>query len=602
MSDGQPRSTPHAAPVLRLVVELPSWPRVFFGNLRDALTPPRLPALELRSAPAAFWNDVFVERRLPWLAVFESAGGHIVAIALLIGLTRFFALAPRAVLKPAFARAEVVYPLPTRDLPPVDLPPLDTRRAPSAARQKPDPEWSRQPIISVPAEADNRSQSIVTPPNIKLHRDVALPNIVAWSDALPKPRLAIPDAPLTLAAQIRRLAPLPNSIVAPPPDPHLADRRDHSTLEAKVVAPPPDLPARTEFALAGPQPAVIAPPPSVQTRDRRLGELTIARSAVIAPAPQLAVAEQRAGGGGRSTAFTPQIVPPPPVAAPGSSGPSFGSRGRVIALNLHPVVADPPAGNRRGSFAATPQGHPGASGSPGSSAGKSSGSAANATASTELPAGLYVGKPVDPVHTLPVAGDSSAASRDSVNPNLLASTRPPHLGSAPRMMPPGNVASLSEVERQVFSGRRFYSVALNLPNLNSGGGSWIIRFAELRPDSTSSANPFRADSPNNPSRSDPNAPAPAGLSQPMAIREVDPAYPLQLMRQNVGGTVIVYGVIRVDGSVGSVRVLRGVDPRLDQFAKEAVAQWKFQPATKNGVPIDVEATFRIPFRPVLQDF
>jgi TonB family protein len=72
---------------------------------------------------------------------------------------------------------------------------------------------------------------------------------------------------------------------------------------------------------------------------------------------------------------------------------------------------------------------------------------------------------------------------------------------------------------------------------------------------------------------------------------------MELMHENVAGTVILYAVIHADGSVGSVRVLRGVDNRLDQYASAAVAQWKFQPATKNGAPVDVEATFQIPFRP-----
>ena len=83
----------------------------------------------------------------------------------------------------------------------------------------------------------------------------------------------------------------------------------------------------------------------------------------------------------------------------------------------------------------------------------------------------------------------------------------------------------------------------------------------------------------------------------MATRKVDPKYPLQLMRKNVAGTVILYAIIHADGTVGSVRVLRGVDDRIDQFASQAVAQWQFQPATKNGTPVDVEATFQIPFRP-----
>jgi len=43
--------------------------------------------------------------------------------------------------------------------------------------------------------------------------------------------------------------------------------------------------------------------------------------------------------------------------------------------------------------------------------------------------------------------------------------------------------------------------------------------------------------------------------------------------------------------------LRRVDERLDQFASEAIAKWQFQPATKNGAAVDVEATFWIPFRP-----
>jgi outer membrane biosynthesis protein TonB len=44
-------------------------------------------------------------------------------------------------------------------------------------------------------------------------------------------------------------------------------------------------------------------------------------------------------------------------------------------------------------------------------------------------------------------------------------------------------------------------------------------------------------------------------------------------------------------------VLRSVDDRIDQFASRAIAQWKFEPATKDGVPVEVEATFQIPFRP-----
>jgi TonB family protein len=169
----------------------------------------------------------------------------------------------------------------------------------------------------------------------------------------------------------------------------------------------------------------------------------------------------------------------------------------------------------------------------------------------------------------------------------MASVRPPRVTSAPsRTMRPESTTKLSEAERAVFGNRKFYSLTLNMPNLNSAGGSWVIRFAELDHDS------------GNHDSNNPDANSPAGdLSQPAATRKVDPAYPLQLMRENVSGTVILYAIIRADGTVGNVRVLRGVDDRLDQFASQAVAQWQFHPATKNGSPVDVEATFQIPFRP-----
>ncbi|HYM74528.1 MAG TPA: TonB family protein [Candidatus Dormibacteraeota bacterium] len=583
----------HPAAVPRLLVELPSWPRVFFGNLRDLLLPRWPTPLELRSAPAPFWPDVFVERTLPWNRFAQSVVYHVAAGAVLIGLTHLFALQPRVVQTPSFDHSQVIYYQPSEY-----LLPLDTRDASATRPAKADPEFSRQPVISVPRESDNHSQTIVTPPNVKLKRDVALPNVVAWSDTPQKPRLAIPPAPLTPAAEITRIAPtLENSVAPPPVDARVAHRRTSPTLQEPVAAPPSDLrSSNAPAAMPGLQPALIAPPPSVDAAPtRKLGDLSIAPSPVIAPAPQLPVAAQRTNAGGGLTAVGgPQVVPPPPSLSASGLGVSSGSSGRMIALNLHPAVsapADPPASNRRGTFAATPEGHAGASGNPGSLPGtasgfgssggmgkKENGGATSSKGNFDLPAGLYVGPAARPA---PVAGDpASNAPVNTVNPNLMASVRPPRVTTS-RPMQPESASKLSEPERTVFGNRRFYSVTLNMPNLNSAGGSWIIRFAEI---SHGSSNP------------DPNAPAP-DLSQPMATRKVDPAYPLQLMQENVHGTVILYAVIHADGTVGNVRVLRGVDERLDRFASEAVAQWKFDPATRNGAPVDVEATFQIPFRP-----
>jgi TonB family protein len=574
-----------SAPVPQLMVDLPSWPKVFFGNLCDLAFPEHPDPAEVTSSPGEFWPDVFVARPLPWNRFLQSGIYHVLAAGILIGISQILALQPRVVPQArSFDHSQVVYYRASEY-----LPPLDTRPPSSAKPQKADPELAPQPIISVPPESDNRSQTIVAPPNIKLKRDIAMPNVVAWSDSQQKPQLYIPAAPVVPASEVTRLAPtMENSVVTPAPDAARIQRsRRLPMLQTSVVAPPPDLrQSSTHSEVEGLQPALIAPPPSVgATSVRRLGQINIGASNVIAPAPQLPVESQRtASGGVLARAGAAQVVPPPPSVA--TSGSASGSRGRLIALNLHPALAAPPAvpaGNRRGSFAATPEGHRGASGSTGSSSGPSkTGSGAESARKTGngLPAGLYVGKAAAKPDA--VAGDPTKnPGADTVNPSLVASARPPRVSSS-RPMQADNATKLTEAEREVFGDRKFYSATVNMPNLNSGGGSWVIRFAELK----------HGFDPR-----DSNAPA-ADLSQPMATRKVDPAYPMQLMRENVSGTVILYAVIHSDGTVGDVRVLRGVDERLDRFASQALAQWKFDPATKNGQPVDVEATFQIPFRPM----
>jgi TonB family protein len=80
------------------------------------------------------------------------------------------------------------------------------------------------------------------------------------------------------------------------------------------------------------------------------------------------------------------------------------------------------------------------------------------------------------------------------------------------------------------------------------------------------------------------------------VRKVDPKYPQDLALQHVEGEVILYGVIRRDGSVDSIQKVRGIDPQLDANSIAAFAQWKFQPATREGEPVDLEAVVHIPFK------
>ena len=92
------------------------------------------------------------------------------------------------------------------------------------------------------------------------------------------------------------------------------------------------------------------------------------------------------------------------------------------------------------------------------------------------------------------------------------------------------------------------------------------------------------------------------LLAPVPTRAVDPAYPVELMRQNVEGTVTLYAVIHSDGSVGDVRVMQSVDDRLDHYASIALSRWQFRPATRNGTPVALEAIVMIPFRSARHGF
>ena len=84
------------------------------------------------------------------------------------------------------------------------------------------------------------------------------------------------------------------------------------------------------------------------------------------------------------------------------------------------------AGNRRATFAASPEGHAGASGVPGSTAagpGNGTGKGATSSKKNDVPSGLYVGKSAEPPSS--VAGvPADVKPAPSVNPNLMANARP----------------------------------------------------------------------------------------------------------------------------------------------------------------------------------
>ena len=74
-----------------------------------------------------------------------------------------------------------------------------------------------------------------------------------------------------------------------------------------------------------------------------------------------------------------------------------------------------------------------------------------------------------------------------------------------------------------------------------------------------------------------------------------PVYPAIARAAHLEGVVILEAVIREDGRVRDVRVLRSI-PLLDAAAVEAVRQWRFTPTLLNGEPVPVVMTITVAFR------
>jgi len=88
------------------------------------------------------------------------------------------------------------------------------------------------------------------------------------------------------------------------------------------------------------------------------------------------------------------------------------------------------------------------------------------------------------------------------------------------------------------------------------------------------------------------------LKMPELVTKIDPVYPSDARDAGVDGKVVVQAVIRENGTVGDIQVLTAVPgwPSLDRNAVEALREWKYRPAMKDGYPVSVYATVVIQFR------
>jgi TonB family protein len=550
-------------PVVLTVHWTPFWPQ-FLRNLADHFFLQEPQPVRTSSPPGRFWDDVFVRRPFPWKNMAQSVTVHFAVISFFVSTWPFWMRPSSVTLDSPYRRTSITYYKVDALLPEVRT------SAPPARRARPSrgaPELAPQRILSLPPVPDNSVQTIVNPlhPEI-LRREVPLPNLIVSAPQV-EVRLAVP---LDLPQRLRRL------------DPQVRKPAPLARLDLPQVDP-------------------LAPPPKETAKPLARMELPIPRVEPV-DAPRLPAPRQSLPG--KLDLPEPPVVPPPPSSPASQGGLGSHAAGELLALSVRPIAPAPvitvPEGSRSGIFEASPQGQRGAPGTPevqadgvpgDGIAAAGGGDAAHSPGAGAAGSGEGKSAVPSPMTGISVSGGSSSPAVGAVvaapSPTV---TRPveerPALAAMDRARPspfdrareesrhtPPPVAEAPPSDQTVFGERRVYQMAINLPNLTSAGGSWIIRFAEKDP-----------------------VPRPGELSTPVAVSKVDPGYPPDLIESRVEGVVVLYAVIRTDGTVTDIRVIHGSHPRLDQSAMRALARWRFRPATRSGLPVDLEAVVQIPFR------
>src|ERR1019366_2937185 len=450
---------------------------------------------------------------------------------------------PLPALKPKVVRPAVKDPV----VPPVA--PLPDAPNVAAADLKPAPLPALKPKVVRPFVVPSAKAPVVPP--VAPLQDA--PNVAAEEKHRSGPQVGTP-----VAALIEGVTPSgPRRAFAPPPV--RMQRQAMLPLpegpQAEIVVEPDALP----FPAAGPRPqarAFNAPPAKPRA-------VTVVG---LSAAPELgAVSTPKAGLDKVPRGYSPPKLPARPETAPAiHAGPPAvtpvpGAMGgaSLAIVGLNParttVVPAPPA-SRAAGFSAGPE--PRAEG----------GTGAKNFALVNVP-GLVVSNGTKDTQPTMMA-TFSPTSREN-----LAAARVTK-AAAPKVQE-GLRGAYAPAPDPRFAGRVVYTMAIQMPNVTSFSGSWQVWFAERVPD--------------------PGGAAPREMRPPEVVRKVDPKYVAAAAADRVEGTVRLFGVIGKDGHVGGIVLLRQLEERLDRSAQEALAKWEFTPALRDGVAVDVDAIFEIPF-------
>ncbi len=87
----------------------------------------------------------------------------------------------------------------------------------------------------------------------------------------------------------------------------------------------------------------------------------------------------------------------------------------------------------------------------------------------------------------------------------------------------------------------------------------------------------------------------SGTTGGKLIKRVEPVYPETAKARGVQGEVVLSAHVGTDGTVKSVRTVRG-NPFLANAAVEALRHWQYQPMKLNGNPVEMDTTVTVQFK------
>ena len=375
-----------------------------------------------------------------------------------------------------------------------------------------------------------------------------------------------------------------------PPLPNIVRLSSAQPVRPKLQLTPEQLAGMRPQAPAS-RDAAETDAPAIPLVETTVGALTIPALPEGPPKPALPItpmsAPRTVGQMEQGGMAAPELAGAPSLPGVSSdqlAGDQLTGQATLIALSATPApVAPPPeipAGNLSARISIGPEGTkmPSAGGS-----GPASGDGATG-ASAGGPEGIFIsgGRPGGSASSAGLEIGSAARSPAIAlparpSPGIMLPRRDPR--SVPSGPAPARVG-LGTPAEPMLGPKHVYSMHVNMPNLTSAMGSWILNFAEL----------------DELQRDFYSGPEASALTPPVAVRKVDPKYPPELRTAHIDGEVVLYAIIRKDGTVDSIQLVRGIDPRLDTNAMQALAQWKFKPAERAGSPLDLEAVVHIPFR------